>query len=125
MNANKKPERKKQKINKSVSFNAIKNMAFEIFFNEPDKNKIINKLTKLFLMNPIVLREDRQLLRKKISDIQSLNFQKRKKESMFFKCYFLNSMAMIPAFKPLNLKKLFALMLHLKATIIIKRFIFL
>jgi len=51
MSANTIPDRKNQKINKSVSFNAIKNMAFEIIFNEPDKNKIINKLTRLFIMN--------------------------------------------------------------------------
>ena len=72
-----------QKINKSVSFNAIKNMAFEIFFNEPDKNKIINKLTQLFIMNPVTVRKDRQMLRKKISDTQSLNFQKRKRKHVF------------------------------------------
>lgn len=83
MNANTIPERKKQKINKSVSFNAIKNMAFEIFFNEPDKNKIINKLTRLFIMNPVTVREDRQMLRKKISDTQSMNFQKRKRKHVF------------------------------------------
>ena len=40
MNANKIPERKKQKINKSVSFNVIKNMAFEIFF----KNYFLNSM---------------------------------------------------------------------------------
>jgi len=72
-----------QKINKSVSFNAIKNMAFEIFFNEPDKNKIINKLTQLFIMNPVTVRKDRQMLREKISDTQSLNFQKRKRKHVF------------------------------------------
>lgn len=58
-------------------------MAFEIFFNEHDKNKIINKLTKLFIMNPVIVREDRQKLRKKISDTQSLNFQKRKRKHVF------------------------------------------
>jgi len=58
-------------------------MAFEIFFNEPDKNKIINKLTQLFIMNPVTVRKDRQMLRKKISDTQSLNFQKRKRKHVF------------------------------------------
>lgn len=86
MNTNAIPEgktRKNQKINKAVSFNAIKNMAFEIFLNEPDKNKIINKLTKLFIMNPITVRKDRKVLRKRIFQNQSLNFQKRKRKHVF------------------------------------------
>jgi len=71
------------KINKAVSFNAIKNMAFEIFFNEPDKEKVANQLTKLFIMNPVVVRENRHVPRKKISDTQSLNFQKRRRKHVF------------------------------------------
>lgn len=83
MNANKPEENKDKKINKSVSFNAIKNMAFEIFFNEPDKEKVIDKLTKLFVMNPVTVRPDRKVLRKKTSDTQSLNFQKRMRKHVF------------------------------------------
>jgi len=63
MNANKIPERKKQKINKSVSFNVIKNMAFEIFF----KNYFLNSMAMFLargdlrliarLLLPITVRE--------------------------------------------------------------------
>jgi hypothetical protein len=81
INANK--TRKKIKINKAVSFNAIKNLAFDIFFNEPDKEKVANQLTKLFIMNPVVVRENRLVSRKKISDTQSLNYQKRKRKHVF------------------------------------------
>lgn len=83
LNAKKMSENKQQKINKAVSFNALKNMAFEIFFNEPDKDKITERLTKLFVMNTIIVRENRKVPRKKISDTQSLNFQKRARKHVF------------------------------------------
>lgn len=83
INVNKSADNKKIKINKAVSFNVIKNMAFEIFFNESDKNKIDEKLTKLFVMNPVTVREDRIVPRKKISDTQSMNYQKRKRKHVF------------------------------------------
>jgi len=76
-------ENKQLKINKAVSFNAIKNMAFDIFFTEPDKSVILDQLTKLFSMNSVIVREDRQVPRKKISDTQSLNFQKRMRKHVF------------------------------------------
>jgi Transposase DDE domain len=83
MNTKKCSENKPQKINKAVSFNAIKKMAFEIFFNEADKDKINDKLTQLFIMNPVTVRKNRKVPRKKISDTQSLNFQKRARKHVF------------------------------------------
>lgn len=83
MNLEKSAENKQVKINKSVSFNAIKKMAFDIFFHEKNKNLVLEKLDNLFRMNPIVVREDRGGLRKKISDTKSLNFQKRARKHVF------------------------------------------
>lgn len=83
MNANKPEENKMRKVNKAVSFNAIKNMAFEIFFNESNKAVVLSKLTKLFAMNPVVVRENREVIRKKTSPTRSLNFQKRMRKHVF------------------------------------------
>lgn len=83
MDHNKLEKNNRLKINKAVSFNAIKNMAFEIFFLEPDKDKVMDKLMKLFVLNPVVVREGRQVPRKKTSDTQSLNFQKRMRKHVF------------------------------------------
>ena len=55
MNCEKPAENKQVKINKAVSFNAIKKMAFDIFFNEKNKNLVLEKLDKLFRMNPVVI----------------------------------------------------------------------
>jgi len=83
MNDSKSQENKKLKINKAVSFNAIKNMAFKIFSTEPDKGTVLDELTKLFTMNPVIVRENRRVPRKKISDTQSLNYQKRMRKHVF------------------------------------------
>lgn len=72
-----------QKINKAVSFNAIKNMAFDIFFNQKDQHDVDDKLTELFMTGKIVQRKDRSPPRGKISARTSLNFQKRKRKHVF------------------------------------------
>jgi hypothetical protein len=51
--------------------------------NEEDKILLGEKLSKLFVMNPIVVRKDREVPRKKTSNTQSFNFQKRVKKHVF------------------------------------------
>lgn len=83
MNLEKTDENKKVKINKAVSFNAIKKMAFDIFFNEKNKSLVLEKLDSLFRMNPVVVRGNREVLRKKVTDTKSLNFQRYKRKHVF------------------------------------------
>lgn len=70
-------------VNKAISFNAIKNMAFEIFTNEQNPDVVLTKLTQLFAMNAIVKRPDRKVKRYKISDTRSLKFQKKARKHVF------------------------------------------
>lgn len=72
-----------KQVNKSVSFNAIKHLAFDIFFNEKDRDKVAKKLEQLFLQNPILKRPNRIVERKKPSARKSLNFQMRMKKQIF------------------------------------------
>lgn len=72
-----------QKINKAVSFNAIKNLAFELLAGNEDQNIIILKLEKLFKMNTLVVRSERNTPRDKISQTRSRNYQKRKRKHVF------------------------------------------
>ncbi len=72
-----------QKINKAVSFNAIKNLAFEILSAGHNKDSVIERLTKLFLVNTQTVREGRNIPRHKISDTRSLNYQKRVRKHVF------------------------------------------
>jgi hypothetical protein len=70
-------------INKAVSFNVIKNLAFEILSAEVDQDALEDKLKKLFLTNMRSIRKDRIVPRYKISDTRSLNFQKRFRKHVF------------------------------------------
>jgi hypothetical protein len=57
-------------------------MAFELFY-EKDNTLATEKLTELFLMNPVVQREHRDVVRKKTSAWRSLNFNRRVKKQVF------------------------------------------
>ena len=84
MNANLKEGQYEKKVNTAISFNAIKNMAFELFMNKEDSLRSLEKLVQLFKMNPGLERTGREgPPRKKRTDLQSLNYQKRTKKHVF------------------------------------------
>lgn len=72
-----------QKVNRSVSFNAIKFHALDLLFGDTEIKTLEEKLTALFLMNPVIVREHRNPPRKKSSARRLLNFQKRRKKHCF------------------------------------------
>ena len=57
----------KQQVNKSVSFNAIKNKAFELLYSSLDSNTVIAQLESLFSTNPTLIRKKRKVPRTKRS----------------------------------------------------------
>lgn len=61
MNLNGEGRKKQKAINKAVSFNAIKNLAFDILLGREDEEIVIAKLTKLFLTNPVTVRREREM----------------------------------------------------------------
>jgi len=73
----------KKTINKSVAFNVLKNMAFEIFANNDSIDIKLDKIFKLFLMKPNITKIDREVERKKITARRALNFNKRKRKRVF------------------------------------------
>lgn len=84
MNVNLKENRHAKKVNTAVSFNTIKNMAFELFMKGTDSEKTMEKMTRLFKMNPSLDRLVREpQKRKKTSDLQAYNFQRRNKKHVF------------------------------------------
>ncbi len=76
----KKQTKNRQKVNHAVSFNAIKAKAFELIFSDEKPEYLIGKLELLFLMNPVLIRKDRHVPRRKKSDRHLLNYHKRKKK---------------------------------------------
>jgi len=79
----------KQKVNKSISFNIVKNYCFELFYSNKDIEIIFEEMSKLFLTNTISIRPNRKYERpsnkeaKNTKGIKSANHQKRKKKSVF------------------------------------------
>jgi len=72
-----------QIVNKSVSFNTIKNHVVELIDQDFDTEILFQRLTELFLSNPVTVRNSRQVPRKNIStrarayyykDIKKRNF---------------------------------------------------
>jgi hypothetical protein len=74
----------KKKVNTAVSFNAIKNMAFEIFTNNQNQEEAVQKMILLFKTNPVLQRTERASpLRRGISNLRSYNFLRRIKKMIF------------------------------------------
>jgi hypothetical protein len=67
-----------KKVNKAVSFNAIRDQAFEIFYSRKSDKKRLKALTELFLTSPTIIRKGRNPKRSTTSALQRLNFRKRK-----------------------------------------------
>ena len=72
-----------KKVNKAVSFNAIKNHAFALFYSKESPDKVLEELTSLFLTSPTLIRKDRKPPRNKASAQQRLSFWKRKRKAVF------------------------------------------
>ena len=70
-------------VNKAVSFNAIKNHVFELFYQETDPEVLLEKLTRLFLTNPTCVRPERQVSRRTANFYRLFTFHKRKKKICF------------------------------------------
>lgn len=73
-----------QRVNRAVSFNAIKNRALDLLLvSDIETDQLLAQLTSLFLTNPCLERPHRKPDRKKSSDRVLLNFHKRQKKHCF------------------------------------------
>jgi len=72
-----------KKVNKAVSFNAIKEQAFELFYSKQPNGQRLEQLTELFLSSPTLVRKGRKPERKENSSRQVLNYWKRQRKIVF------------------------------------------
>ena len=72
-----------QTVNRAVSFNAIKNEAFDLLAGDLETGPLLEKLTALFLTNPCLERKGRNPPRVKTSARGLLDFHKRQKKHCF------------------------------------------
>lgn len=76
-------ETSEKKVNKAVSFNAIKNAVFDLISSNKNSAEIINSLRRLFKMNMLIVRPDRKVDRKPITVTRSRNYHRRTKKQVF------------------------------------------
>lgn len=72
-----------KKVNKAVSFNAIKNKSFELFMSDLPEEQTLEELTTLFQTSPTLIRKDRKVPRIQRSSHKILGFWKRKRKGVF------------------------------------------
>jgi hypothetical protein len=72
-----------KKVNKAVSFNAIKDRAWELFISTAPQEQVVEELETLFLTNPTLIRKDRNPPRKRHPDNKVLDFYKQKRKTIF------------------------------------------
>jgi hypothetical protein len=73
----------RQIVNRSVSFNAIKNKAFDLLATNMATEPLFEQLTALFMTSPTLQRKRRSFERKKTSASKKLDFYKRRKKHCF------------------------------------------
>lgn len=78
-----------QQVNKAQSFNAIKHKAFDIFYSKKSLSRQMKALEKLFAINPVPIRPDRETKPRLDKDAQkstiatnAINFLKRKRKNV-------------------------------------------
>jgi hypothetical protein len=78
-----KPTRHPQRVNRAVSFNAIKHNAFDILLGDEDAATMRERLTALFLTNPTSYREGRNPPRKNTSARGLLDYHRRRRKHCY------------------------------------------
>lgn len=73
----------RQIVNRSVSFNVIKNKAFELLAGSSPTQPLLEQLTALFMTSPTLQRKGRKVERTKTSASRKLDFYKRRKKHCF------------------------------------------
>lgn len=72
-----------KKVNKAVSFNAIKQRVFELFMSNEPSEEVLAQLTSLFMTNPTLVRRNKKPKRGSKSTAACLSFLRRKRKITF------------------------------------------
>lgn len=77
------PTQQPQQVNRAVAFAAIKHQALDLLFSEVDAETLCERLTALFLTNPVACRPQRKPPRRNPSDRALLDFHRRRKKHCY------------------------------------------
>jgi hypothetical protein len=79
----KQPAGHRKQVNKAVSFNALKERAFELFASNRPADEVLDELTVLFQASPVLVRPNKKPPRKNVLDRQVLNFYRWRRKGVF------------------------------------------
>lgn len=77
------PTRQPQQVNRAVAFAAIKQQALDLLFSDAEPDTLCERLTALFLTNPVACRPQRKPPRRNPSDRALLDFHRRRKKHCY------------------------------------------
>lgn len=72
-----------QQVNRADSFHALKTHVLEMLCGDTPAVEVVRKLQRLFLSNPVSVRKERIVPRRKLSLYRSYHFQRRVKKIVF------------------------------------------
>ena len=72
-----------QQVNRADSFHALKTHVLEMLYGDTPAIDVVHKLQRLFLSNPVSVRKERIVPRRKLSLYRSYHFQRRVKKIVF------------------------------------------
>jgi len=70
-------------VNHAVAFNALKNHVLDLFDTQTDPDRLLEKLTALFMTDPTCIRSERPVPRRPEHHYRLLTFHRRKKKVCF------------------------------------------
>ena len=72
-----------KKVNKAVSFNALKERVFALFYSGRPADAVLDELTVLFTTSPVLVRPEKKPPRKNTLDKQKLSFYRLRRKGVF------------------------------------------
>lgn len=79
----KKRRKHRKKINRAVSFHALKSRVIDLLIGKEPVEKVLDELTELFLANPVSERPERVRPRREVPRSRLINFLKRARKIVF------------------------------------------
>jgi hypothetical protein len=77
------PQAHEQRVNRSVSYHALKCRLFDLLQSNVPADQVVSELTQLFTANAVSRRQERKIPRKKASLARSLHFQRHQRKNVY------------------------------------------
>jgi len=77
------PQAHEQRVNRSVSYHALKCRLFDLLLSDVPADQVVSELTQLFTANAVSRRQERKIPRTKASLARSLYFQRHQRKNVY------------------------------------------